>query len=104
VVGIRDQFRGQVPLGLIVLAKSCSKSDDQVIKEVIEMVRERIGPVAFFKKAVVVSKLPKTRSGKVLRSTLRSLANGNEKTIPATCEDPSAIDEAERIIKEHADK
>lgn len=101
VVGVKDSFRGQIPLGLIVLSLDNKLSEDEIIQEAIQLIREKIGPVAYFKKAVVVSKLPKTRSGKVLRSTLRQIANGEKKVIPATIEDISALDEAEYSIKLH---
>jgi propionyl-CoA synthetase len=71
VIGVKDAFKGQLPLGLLVLNKGCDKEHAVILNEVVELVRNKIGPVAAFKQAVIVSKLPKTRSGKVLRATLR---------------------------------
>jgi len=103
VIGVKNALRGQVPLGLIVLNSSCTKEDAIVTREVVQMVRDRIGPVAFFKSAVVVQRLPKTRSGKIVRSTLRAIANGQAYKIPATIDDPNVLTEIECIIKSHED-
>lgn len=103
VVGIRDSFKGQAPLGLLLLNSSCTKSEDQVCKEVVKMVRDLLGPVAAFKKALVVPRLPKTRSGKILRKTLRAIGNGEAYTIPATVDDPAVLTEIEAVIRQHED-
>jgi propionyl-CoA synthetase len=103
VVGVKDSFKGQVPLGLIVLNAECNRSSDEISKEVIALVRERIGPVAAFKQVVIVPRLPKTRSGKTLRATLRQIANGETPKIPATIEDPSVLQEVTQVIHEYTD-
>lgn len=99
VIGVRDSFKGQLPLGLIVLNAHVQKDNETVIKEVIALMRERIGAVACFKDAVIVDRLPKTRSGKVLRGTMRSIANGEAYKVPATCEDLTVLEDVERIIR-----
>eukprot|EP01035_Chromulina_nebulosa_P018493 gene18493-24209_t len=101
VIGIIDKLRGQVPLGLVVLNSHSIREDNLIIAELIDQVRHSIGPVAFFKKVVIVDRLPKTRSGKILRGILRSIANRENYTIPPTIEDMSAIDEAIQVIKEN---
>lgn len=102
VVGMRDDFKGQIPIGLAVLNMTCKKTAAEVEKEVVQMVRSRIGAVAFFKRLVVVDKLPKTRSGKVTRNVIRKIADGLEYTIPATVEDPNVFDEIKAVIeREH---
>lgn len=93
VMGAADALKGQVPVGLLVLNSGCEKSDDDICKEVIQSVRNEIGPVAAFKNAVVVKRLPKTRSGKILRATMRSIADGAEWKMPATIDDPVILDE-----------
>jgi propionyl-CoA synthetase len=99
-VGVKDTLKGQVPLGLIVLNSHCTRDHATIAKEAVQMIRDRIGPVASFKHAIVVARLPKTRSGKVLRATMRAIANGTEYKVPATCEDPSVLDEIAVIINE----
>lgn len=101
VVGIRDKLRGQVPLGLFVINDKCTKTEAEVVKDIVAMVRTRIGPVAFFKTAVQVKGLPKTRSGKILRTTIRSIANGDDYKVPATVESIDVVNDVARIIKEH---
>ena len=102
VVGVRDVLRGQIPLGLFVInAKYCTKTEEEIQEELVAMVRNRLGPVAFFKKAVMVNTLPKTRSGKILRTTIRSIANGDDYKIPATVESIDVVKDIERIIREH---
>ena len=93
VMGVYDQLKGQVPLGMVVLNAGVTKAHDEIIKECIKMVREKIGPVAAFKTAIVVKRLPKTRSGKILRSTMRSIADKKEYKVPATIDDPATLDE-----------
>ncbi len=104
VVGVADAYRGQLPLGLIVLNDETADHADpnEVLRQAIDAVRDSIGAFAVFKKAVIVDKLPKTRSGKILRGALRSLANKDPNfKIPATCDDPSIFDEIEKIIRLH---
>ncbi len=93
VIGVVDAMKGQLPLGLIVLKDGASSDPEAVCREVIGMVRERIGPVAAFKLCVKVQRLPKTRSGKVLRGTMRSIADGEPWKAPATIDDPAILDE-----------
>jgi len=93
VFGVHDELKGQVPLGLLVLNADCSTSPEQVVEESIALVRERIGPVAAFKTAAIVSRLPKTRSGKILRGVMRRIANGEHWSMPATIDDAAILDE-----------
>ncbi len=93
VIGIADELKGEVPLGLVVLKKGVSRSEGDIVSELIVMVRERIGPIACFKVATVVERLPKTRSGKILRSTCKKIADGIEYRMPPTIEDPLVLDE-----------
>ncbi len=93
VTGIRDELKGQVPLGFLVLKAGADRVEKDVAQEAISLVREKIGPVAAFRKALVVKRLPKTRSGKILRRTLRNIADGDEYTTPATIDDPAILDE-----------
>ncbi|MEM7259480.1 MAG: propionyl-CoA synthetase, partial [Pseudomonadota bacterium] len=93
VMGAADDLKGQLPVGLLVLNANCSKDDADICREVIQQVRDEIGPVAAFKNAVVVKRLPKTRSGKILRATMRSIADGTEWKMPATIDDPVILDE-----------
>ena len=89
VVAAADDLKGQVPLGFMVLKTGVTRSKDDIVSDVIKMVRSDIGAVASFKKAVVVNRLPKTRSGKVLRSTMRKIADGEKYTVPSTIDDPT---------------
>lgn len=93
VIGIADEMKGQLPLGFVVLNAGADRDPTQVEAELVTMVRDQIGPVAAFKKAVVVGRLPKTRSGKILRSTMRKIADGEQWTMPATIDDPAILDE-----------
>ena len=104
VVGLKDALKGHIPLGLIVLNAKIHKHKEEIVHEVIGMVRERIGPVASFKDAVIVDRLPKTRSGKVLRGTLRAIANGDSYKMPATIEDPVVLEEVAAIIQNYHGK
>jgi propionyl-CoA synthetase len=92
-VGIADELKGQVPLGFLVLKAGVTRPDEQIVREVVQMVRDKIGPVAFFKSALVVPRLPKTRSGKILRGTMQKIADGQEWKMPATIDDPAALEE-----------
>ncbi|MGB8362728.1 MAG: propionyl-CoA synthetase [Acidimicrobiia bacterium] len=93
VIGIADEMKGQLPLGFVVLNAGVDREPAEMEAELVRMVREQIGPVAAFKKAVVVSRLPKTRSGKILRSTMRKIADGEDWSMPATVDDPAVFDE-----------
>jgi propionyl-CoA synthetase len=91
VIGAADALKGQLPLGFLVLEAGSEWSHDDIVAETVRLVRERVGPVAAFKQAVVVERLPKTRSGKVLRATMRKIADGEAYKTPATIEDPDVL-------------
>lgn len=93
VIGVADDLKGQVPFGFLVLKAGVNRPKEDTVREVVQLVRERIGPVAFFKAAIVVPRLPKTRSGKILRGTMQKIADGQPWKMPATIEDPGALDE-----------
>lgn len=93
VLGVDDKLKGQLPIGFLVLNAGVERPHDEIIAEVIKMVRERIGPVAAFKTATVVARLPKTRSGKILRGTIQKIADNKEWKMPATIDDPVILDE-----------
>ena len=99
VVGVADKLKGQVPLGLICLNNGCNKPHQVVCKEIIGLVRNEIGPVASFKSVAVVSALPKTRSGKILRATIRKIADNVDWKMPATVDNPLVFDEIKKAIK-----
>ena len=99
VVGVADEVKGQLPVGFLVLKAGVDRSRDEIVGEVVQLVRERIGPVASFKTAVVVDRLPKTRSGKILRGTMRRIADGIEYTTPATIDDPATLDEMGEALR-----
>jgi len=99
VVGVRDTLKGQVPLGLVVLKSGVTKEEAEITRELVAMVRESIGPVAAFKDARVVARLPKTRSGKILRATLRKIADGDDYVVPPTIDDPVILDEVGAVLK-----
>ncbi len=100
VLGVDDQLKGQVPIGFIVLKAGVTRSQDEIVKEIVKMVRDRIGAVASFKTATVVKRLPKTRSGKILRGTIQKIADNKEFKIPATIDDPVILDEMrEALVK-----
>ncbi|MCK4718778.1 MAG: propionyl-CoA synthetase [Thermoplasmata archaeon] len=98
VMGVADNLRGQVPIGLFVLKSGASKSPQEVASEVVQSVRSEIGAIACFKKAVVVERLPKTRSGKILRGTMRKIADSEEYAIPSTIDDPAVLGEIEMAM------
>jgi propionyl-CoA synthetase len=98
VVGVRDSLKGQVPLGLVVLKAGVEKTEFHLQQELVKMVRERIGPVAAFRTACVVQRLPKTRSGKILRGTIKKIADGENWTMPATIDDPASLDEISKVV------
>ena len=93
VIGAADQLKGQLPVGLVVLKAGVQRPHEEIVKEVVQMVREQIGAVAAFKTATVVDRLPKTRSGKILRATMRKIADGEQYTTPATIDDPAILGE-----------
>ncbi|MEO1226185.1 MAG: propionyl-CoA synthetase [Pseudomonadota bacterium] len=93
VIGVADDLKGQLPLGFVVLKAGVERPYGDITREVVQMVRDQIGPVAAFKTALVVDRLPKTRSGKILRGTMRKIADGEEVSVPATIDDPQILDE-----------
>ena len=99
VIGVRDELKGQLPLGLLCLTKGVDRPREEIVRECVTLVREQIGPVAAFKLAVVVDRLPKTRSGKVLRATMVKIADGEEFKIPATIDDPAILDEIREAMR-----
>ena len=99
VIGVSDDLKGQLPLGFLCLNSGCNRPHDEVVKEVVKLVREKIGPVAAFKLATVVDRLPKTRSGKILRGTMVSIADGKDYKMPATIDDPAILDEIKTALQ-----
>jgi len=98
VIGAKDALKGQTPIGLVVLKAGVDRSEAEVAAELVALVRERIGPVAAFKDARVVARLPKTRSGKILRASIRNIADGEAAPVPPTIEDPAALEEIRSIL------
>ena len=98
VIGVADQLKGQLPVGFLVLKAGAEHGDAAIVDEVVALVRQQIGPVAAFKKAVVVKRLPKTRSGKILRGTMRKIADGEEAKTPATIDDPAILGEISEAL------
>ncbi|MCB1410239.1 MAG: propionyl-CoA synthetase, partial [Rhodobacteraceae bacterium] len=99
VIGVADELKGQLPLGFLCLNKGTNRPHDEVVRESVNLVRDRIGPVAAFKLAVVVDRLPKTRSGKILRATMAKIADGEAYKMPATIDDPAILDEIAAALK-----
>ncbi|MBL8699974.1 MAG: propionyl-CoA synthetase [Alphaproteobacteria bacterium] len=99
VVGVGDELKGQVPLGFVVLKAGVKTADSEIVADLVKMVRERIGPVAFFKQAIVVPRLPKTRSGKILRGTMQKIADSEAWKMPATIDDPAILEEIQAALQ-----
>lgn len=99
VMGVADKLKGQVPLGMVVLKSGVSRGEAEICPELVALVRQKIGPVAAFKTCTVVLRLPKTRSGKILRGTMRAIADGTEWKMPATIDDPAILDEITESLK-----
>ncbi|MBX3496551.1 MAG: propionyl-CoA synthetase [Parvibaculum sp.] len=99
VIGIADAMKGQVPVGFLVLNAGVARPAADIEREAVALIRERIGPVAAFKTAMIVQRLPKTRSGKVLRGTMRKIADGEKWDTPATIDDPAVLGEIEAVLK-----
>ena len=99
VVGVADTLKGQLPLGFVVLKAGVNRPSDEIVVELVRMVRESIGPVAAFKQAVVVERLPKTRSGKILRGTMAKIADGEAFRTPATIDDPAILGEIADAVR-----
>ena len=99
VIGVQDELKGQMPLGFVVLKAGVTRPDVEIEREIAALVRERIGPIAGFKRTLVVDRLPKTRSGKILRQAMRGLADGKAVATPPTIDDPAALDEIGSALK-----
>ena len=99
VIGVADELKGQVPVGLVVLNAGVDRATAAIVAEVVQGVREEIGPVAAFKRACVVERLPKTRSGKVLRGTMRRIADSEPYRVPATIDDPAILEELKTALQ-----
>ena len=93
VIGVKDELKGEQPCGFVVLKSGVTRSPIEIEKDLVKLVRDKIGPVAAFKIAITVQRLPKTRSGKILRGTMKKIADGDSWTMPATIDDPSIMDE-----------
>jgi propionyl-CoA synthetase len=100
VLGIKDDLKGEVPCGFIVLKAGVNRPPAEIEKEIVALVREKVGPVASFKLAITVARLPKTRSGKILRGTIKKMADGDKWTMPATIDDPAILDEIGSALKQ----
>jgi propionyl-CoA synthetase len=100
VLGVEDSLKGQVPVGFLVLNAATSRDPREIVQEAVQQVRKQIGPVAAFKLATVVKRLPKTRSGKILRGTIQKIADNQTFTVPATIDDPQIIDEIKHSLEE----
>ena len=98
VIGAADDLKGQVPLGFVVLKAGVARGHEVILPELIQLVRTKIGPVASFKTALVVERLPKTRSGKILRGTMKKIADGEEYRTPATVDDPDVLRDIEAVL------
>ena len=99
VIGVSDQLKGQIPLGFLCLTKGVNRPHEEIVSECIKLVRNQIGPVASFKLAAIVPRLPKTRSGKILRATMVKIADGQEFKMPATIDDPVILDEIKASLQ-----
>jgi propionyl-CoA synthetase len=99
VLGVIDQLKGQIPMGFVVLKAGVDRNHDEIIEELVAMVRNEIGAVASFRQCVIVRALPKTRSGKTLRGTIRKIADGEDYVVPSTIEDVSVLDVIAESVK-----
>jgi propionyl-CoA synthetase len=99
VVGVADEIKGEVPVGFVVTKAGVSRADGEIVRELVDKIRQQIGPVASFKTALVVKRLPKTRSGKILRGTMKRIADSQAYTAPATIDDPAILDEITDALK-----
>jgi propionyl-CoA synthetase len=99
VIGMKDDLKGEVPCGFVVLKSGVARAPDAIEGDIVALVREKIGPVAAFRLAIVVGRLPKTRSGKILRGTMKKIADGDEWNMPATIEDPAVLEEIGAALK-----
>ena len=99
VIGRKDGFKGQLPLGFVVLKSDVKKDPNLIVRDLVGMVRDQIGAIACFKEAVVVKRLPKTRSGKILRGTMRRMADREPFRVPPTIDDPATLKEIEEALE-----
>ena len=99
VIGVSDELKGQLPMGFLCLNAGCDRPEVEIVDEVVKRVRDHIGPVAAFRLAVVVDRLPKTRSGKILRGIMTRIADGEPFKIPATIDDPAILDEIRDAVR-----
>jgi propionyl-CoA synthetase len=99
VIGVEDQMKGQLPFGFLVLKAGVTREAEDIVADVVQLVRQKIGPVAAFKQATVVQRLPKTRSGKILRGTMQSIADNKAWKMPATIDDPVILDEIKTALE-----
>ncbi|HEY8493603.1 MAG TPA: AMP-binding protein, partial [Myxococcota bacterium] len=104
VIGVADALKGQVPLALVVVKAGVTRGPEEIAREIVERVRREIGPVASLRRVLVVPRLPKTRSGKVLRATMRRIADAEPWTLPATIDDPAALEEVRRALEAAAER
>ena len=100
VIGIHDALKGQLPVGLVLLKDGVTVDEQALEQDLVQRVRDKIGPVACFKRAIVVNRLPKTRSGKILRKLLRQIAANESVAVPSTIDDPSSVSEIETLMRE----
>jgi propionyl-CoA synthetase len=99
VIGVSDEVKGQVPRGFVVLKSGVNAEPRAVCAELVQLVRDEIGPVAALRQVDVVAALPKTRSGKILRKTMRGIADGRDEPVPSTIEDPAALDALRPLLR-----
>jgi propionyl-CoA synthetase len=99
VIGVADALKGQSPVGFLCLNRGSTREAADVVAECVALMREKIGPVADFKRAVVIDRLPKTRSGKILRGTMVKIADGTDWKMPATIDDPAVLDEIRLALR-----
>ena len=103
VIGVNDALKGQVPLGFVVLKSGTARAGTDILAEIVQRVRSEIGPVAAFKQAIIVGRLPKTRSGKILRATMQKIVQNEEFPMPATIDDPVILDEIDEAVSNRAE-
>jgi propionyl-CoA synthetase len=99
VIGVKDAVKGEAPCGFVVLKSGVARAAVEIERELVGLVRDKIGPVAAFKVAITVARLPKTRSGKILRGTMRKIADGEPWAMPATIDDPAVLDEIGEAVR-----
>jgi len=100
VIGVADQLKGQSPMGFVCLSNGVNRPHAEITAECVKRIRDQIGPVAAFKTALVVDRLPKTRSGKILRATMVKIADSQDFKLPATIDDPAILDEIKAALQE----